>query len=69
MHLINAKLIAKNISRNYNLEDTGISLPAFPSRTNMKLHISVTPKMVEKIKMNLDSSEVSAPDCVPVVIL
>ena len=41
-----------------------------PSRTNLKLHnISVTPKMVEKVITNLDSSKTSGPDCIPVVVL
>ena len=48
----------------------GISLPVFPSRTNLKLHnISVTLKMVKKVIMNLDSSKVSRPDCIPSVVL
>ena len=35
---------------NSNLDDSGISLPVFPSRTNLKLHnISITPKMVRKV--------------------
>ena len=47
-----------------------ISLPAFPSRTNLKLHnISITPKMVKKVIMNLDLSKASGPDCIPVVVL
>ena len=55
---------------NSNLDDSGISLPVFPSRTNLKLHnISVTPKMVRKIVMNLHLSKVSGPDCIPVVVL
>ena len=33
-----AKLFAKNFLKNSNLGDSGISLPAFPSRTNLKLH-------------------------------
>ena len=33
-----AKLFAENISENSNLDDLGISLPVFPSRTNLKLH-------------------------------
>ena len=38
-----AKLFAKNFSKNFNLDDSGISLPVFPSRTNLKLHnISIT---------------------------
>ena len=44
-----AKFFAENFSKNFNLDDSGISLPVFPSRTNLKLHnISVTPKMVKK---------------------
>ena len=48
------KLFAENISKNSNLDDSGISLPVFPlSRTNLKLHnISVNPKMVKKVIMN-----------------
>ena len=65
-----AKLFAKNFSMNSNLDDSGISLPVFPSRTNLKLHnISITPKIVEKVIMNLDSSKASGPDCIPVVVL
>ena len=65
-----AKLFAKNFSKNSNLDDSGISLPAFPSRTNQKLHnISITPKMVKKVITNLDSSKASGPDCIPVVVL
>ena len=65
-----AKLFAKNFSKNSNLDDSGISLPVFPSRTNLKLHnISVTPKMVRKVIMNLDLSKESGPDCIPVVVL
>ena len=33
-----AKLFAENFSLNSNLDDSGISLPVFPSRTNLKLH-------------------------------
>ena len=65
-----AKLFAKNFSKNSNLDDSGISLPVFPSRTNLKLHnISVTPKIVKKIITNLDSSKPSGPDCIPVGVL
>ena len=49
-----AKLFAENFSKNSNLDDSGISLPVFPARTNLKQHnISVTPNMVEKVIMNL----------------
>ena len=44
-----AKIFAENFSLNSNLDDSGVFLPVFPSRTNLKLHnISVTPKMVER---------------------
>ena len=65
-----AKLFAENICKNSNLDDSGISLPVFPSRTNLKLHnVSVTPKVVKKVITNLDLSTVSGPDCIPVVVL
>ena len=65
-----AKLFTENFSLNSNLDDSGVSLPVFPSRTNLKLHnISVTPKMVKKVIMNLDLSKASGPDCIPVVVL
>ena len=65
-----AKLFAENFSKNSNLDDSGISLPVFPSRTNLKLHdISLTPKMFKKVLMNLDLSKASGPDCIPVVVL
>ena len=42
------KLFAENFSTNSNLDDSGISLAAFPFRTNLKLHnIFITPKMVK----------------------
>ena len=63
-----AKLFAENISKNSNLDVSGISLPVFSSRTNLKLHnVSVTPKMVKKVIMNLDLSKATDPDCIPVV--
>ena len=65
-----AKLCAGNFSKNSNLDDSGISLSAFLSRSNRKLHnIYVTPKMVKKVIMNLDLSNVSGRDCNPVVVL
>ena len=43
------KLFANNFSKNSNLDDSGISLPVFPSRTNLKLHnIFVTPRTVKR---------------------
>ena len=65
-----AKLFAENFSLNSNLDDSGISLPVFLFRTNLKLHnISVTPKMVRNIIMNFDLSKASGPNCIPVVVL
>ena len=69
-----AKLFAENFSVNSNLDDSGISLPLFSSKTNLKLHnisvtISITPKMVRKVIMNLDLSKASGADCLPVVVL
>ena len=65
-----AKLFAKSFSKNSNLDDSNIFVPAFPSRTNLKLHnISVTPKMVKKVITNFDSSKASGTDCVSVVAL
>ena len=65
-----AKLFAENFSKNSNLDDSGTSLPVFPSRINLKLHnISVTPKMVKKVITSLDLSKSSGPDCIPVVVL
>ena len=49
---------------------TQVSLPVFPSRTNLKLHnISVTLKMVRKVVINLDLPNASGPGCIPVVVL
>ena len=33
-----AKLSSKNFSKNSNRDDSGVSLPVFPSRTYLKLH-------------------------------
>ena len=59
-----AKLFAENFSKSPNLDDSGISLSVFPSRTYLELHnIYVTLKMVKKVIMNLDFSKTSSPDC------
>ena len=66
----NVNLFGKNLSNNLNLDYSGISLPVFSSRTNLKLHnISITSKMVKKVIRDLDSSKVSGPDCIPVALL
>ena len=65
-----SKLFAKNFSENSSLNDSGISLPAFPSKSNLKLHnISVTPKIVKKVITNINPSKASGPDCIPVAVL
>ena len=65
-----AKLFAEKFSLNSNLDDSGVSLPVFPSKTNLTLHnIFVTPKMVRKVVMNLDLPKVSGPKWIPVVVL
>ena len=52
-----------------NLDDLGISLPTFLSRTNLKLHdIHVTPKLVKKVMTNLYISKISGLDCISVVV-
>ena len=64
------KLFAENFSKSSNLHDSGISLPVFLSRTNLKLHnISVTSKMVKKVITNLDLSKICGPDRIPRVVL
>ena len=65
------KLCAENFSKNSNLYDSGIRYDSgvFLSKDNLKLdNISVTPKMVKKVIMNLDLSKASGPDCIPVVV-
>ena len=65
-----ATLFAEIFSLNSNLDDSGISLPIFLSRTNLKLlNISVTLKMVRKVIMNRNWSKASGPDCTAVVVL
>ena len=56
-------------SENPKLDVSGISLPAFLSMTNLKLHnIHVTPTLTEKVITNLDLSRASSTDCIPVVV-
>ena len=63
-------MFTKNFSKNSYVDDSGISLLVFSSRTNFKLHdISVAPKMVKKVITNLDSSKSSSTCCIPVMVL
>ena len=65
-----SKLLPENVSKNSNINDSGISLPVFLSGTNLKLHnISVTPKIVKKTIINLDLSKSSGSDCIPVAVV
>ena len=64
-----AKSFAENFSKNSNLDDSGISLPVFLSITNLKVHKKMVKKMVIMVKMNLDLSKSSGPDCIPNVVL
>ena len=65
-----AKLFAEKFWKNSNLDDSGISLHVFASRTNLKLHnIFASPKMVKKVIMNLDLSKASGPDCITAKVL
>ena len=52
-----AKLFAENFSKKSNLDDSGISLPVFPSRTK------------KEVIKNLDLSRASDPHSIPVVVL
>ena len=64
------KLFAKNFFKSLNPHNSGIFLPIFSSRTNLKLHnISVTPKMVKKVISSLDLLKASGPDFIQVVVL
>ena len=70
LHLIKQNFLLETFLRTLNLDDPGISLLVFPSRTNLKLHnISVTPQIVKKVITNRDLSKASGPDCIPVVVL
>ena len=68
LHLIKQNYLLKAFLRT-DLDSSGIYLPVFHSRTKLKLHISLTPNMIKKVITNLDSSEASVPDCIPVVVL
>ena len=58
-----AKQFVKNFFNNSILDDSGFSLSAFPSRTNMKmLNIHVTTNLVKVIN-DFDSSKPFGRDC------
>ena len=69
LHLIKQNYLLKTFLRTLILV-TLVSLPVFPSRSNLKLHnVFITSKMVKRAITNFDSSKVSGPDCIPVVVL
>ena len=69
LHLINRNYLLKNFLKTLILM-TQVSFYLF-SLLELILNymISVTPKMVKKLIMNLDLSKASGTDCIPVVIL
>ena len=62
-------LFTENVSKNSNFDDSGIFLPALPSRSNLRMHIPEAPTLIKKAITNLDTSKASSPDCIPVVVL
>ena len=69
LHLIKQSFLLKTFLR-ILIWMTGVSLPVFPSRTNLKLHnIFIILKMVKRVIMNLALSKRSSPDCIPLVVL
>ena len=62
--------LLKTFPNNSHLYDSGISLPASLSRTNLKKHnFSLTAKLIKKIITNLDVLKKFGPDCISVVVL
>ena len=64
-----AKLLAENFSKNSNLDYSSISLLAVSSRTNLKLHIPATVKLIKRVMADRDLSKAYSPNCVPVIHL
>ena len=64
-----AKLLAENFSKNSNLDYSSISLLAVSSRTNLKLHIPATLKLIKRVMADRDLSKAYSPNCVPVIHL
>ena len=57
-------------SENSSLQEWGVSLPGFPSRTNCKLHFAnATPELLRKFVSDHDYLKVSVADCMQVVAL
>ena len=61
---------SNNFFRISNHDDLDISLPVFPSRTNLKqCNIFAVPKLVRKVITNFDLSNASDLDSITVVVL
>ena len=61
---------SNNFFRISNHDDLDISLPVFPSRTNLKqCNIFAVPKLVRKVITNFDLSNASDIDSITVVVL
>ena len=70
LHLIKQNCLLKSFLRTLSKNSNQMSLPVFPSGTNLKLYkILVSPKMLKKVITNLDSSKTPGPDCIPVVVV
>ena len=70
LHLRKQNCFLKTFFLTSYLDDSGIFLPVYPSRTNLKLlNISATLQLVKKVINNLDFSKASNPDCFLVVVL
>ena len=55
-------MFAEIFSKNSNLDDSGMYLPVFSSRINMRLHnVPVTLDLVKKVIIDLDFSKVICP--------
>ena len=55
-------MFAEIFSKNSNLDDSGMYLPVFSSRINMRLHnVPVTLDLVKKVITDLDFSKVICP--------
>ena len=64
LHLIRQNCLLKTFLKKSNHDDSGISLPAFPSKTNLKMNSF--PKLVKKVITKLNSSKTSDPEYIPV---
>ena len=69
-HLIKQNSLLKKFLRTLNLDNSSNSLPAFLSRTNLKLrNIPVILILVTKVISDFDSPKASATHCIPVVVV